>query len=227
MTSALIVGTSYVHGAAAAEIFSMWAALIRRLNPGVDVLVLDSCSPTPLPVDKWTRDFDCISLSDNIGHLTHGGLDGWGRVFSLGVAHAIKCGYDWLANIECDLLLARPVEEIFAKMVRANVKCCAPMAMPYQFTETACSFWSVPYLREIDLIGKYDWRNQPPNGLLPEQRIDAICADEMFALPLRGMRNDTRVSADQLRRMFPTGIDWIHHAEIPVLRAFLEMNGHA
>lgn len=224
MTRTLIVGTSFIQGAAAAETFSMWASLIRRLNPGTDVLVIDSASPTPLPVERWTPEFDCISLPDNIGHLSRGGGDGWGRSFSIGVSNAVERGYDYLANIECDILFAKPVAEIIARMERANVKCCAPMAMPYQFTETGCSFWSVPYLRDIQLVEQYDWKRSTLNGPLPEQRIDTICADEMWALPLRGFRNDMRVTADQLKRLFPDGIDWLHHAELPVLRAFLEIN---
>lgn len=219
----LIVGTSYVQGAAASELFRMWADLTTRLNPGVDVLVIDSASPQILPVTRWSQSFDLTSFNTNIGHLSAGGRDGWGRAFSAGVRNAIDFGYTWLANIECDLLFARPVAEVIAKMVRNGVKAAAPMAIPYQFIETGLSFWNVDYLREIDLIGRYDWEHPPTNGLLPEQRIGEICAGEMFALPLRGFRNDTRMSAEQLPRLFPTGIDWITHVELPVARKFLEM----
>lgn len=221
--STLIVGTSYVHGAAAAEVFRMWAELVRKLNQHTDVLVVDSDSPTlvtPVP----DIHFASIRFNDNIGHLANGGRDGWGRAFTKGLRLALDGYYDWVVCMDCDMLFARPVSEVINKMVAHGVKCAAPMAIPYQFTETALSFWNVDYLREIDLIGKYDWEH-PPADRLPEQRIDAICADAMFALPLRGFRNDMRVPADQLPRMFPTGIDWITHAELPVLRKFLEMNG--
>lgn len=221
MTGTLIVGTSYVHGAAALEVFEIWRALVMRLNPTADLLVIDSASPMSL---LGSPGMDVVRLPDNIGHLFRGGRDGWGRAFSVGVQNAIDMGYDWLVNLDCDLFLARPVEEIIEKMARSGVKCAAPMAIPYQFTETACSFWSVAYLKEIDLVGKYDWDNPPDSGLLPEQRIDHICAGEMFALPLKGFRNDMRITAEQLPRMFPHGIDWIHHAELPVLRAFVAMN---
>lgn len=220
MSKTLILGTSYVHGAAAMEIFRMWVDLTRKLNPRVPLVVIDSDSPELLLFGG----IDYVRFDTNIGHLSRGGRDGWGRAFSRGVKHAIDEEYDWLAALDCDLLLARPVAEIIDKMARNGVKAAAPMAFPYQFTETACSFWSVDYLREIDLIGRYDWENPPANGLLPEQRIDQICAGEMFALPLRGFRNDMGVTAEQLPRLFPGGIDWIHHAELPVMRKFLEMN---
>lgn len=219
----LIMGTSYVQGGAAAETFRIWAELTRKLNPGTDILVVDSASPMELPY--FPPPLKYLLLESNVGHLARGGQDGWGRAFSAGVNYAIEKGYDWLANIECDILFSRPVESVIAKMVRADVKCVAPIAMPYSFTETGLSFWSVPYLKDIDLVGRYAWASPLNNGLLPEQRIDAICEEDMFALPLRGFRNDARWGADQMQRMFASGIDWITHAEIPVLRRFLEMNG--
>ncbi len=225
MTGTLILGTSHLHGAAAAETFRMWADLTLKLNPGTDILVVDSGSPMELPYFPPPVKYKL--LEDNIGHLSRGGQDGWGRAFAAGVAQAIALEYDWLANIECDLLFARPVSETISKMARHGVLCAAPMAMPYQFTETGLSFWSVPYLKLSGLIERYDWAHPPSNGLLPEQRIDTLCAGELFALPFRGFRNDMRVNADQMRGMFPHGIDWIHHAELPVLRRFLEVNGHA
>lgn len=218
----LIVGTSHLHGAAAVETFSMWADLTLKLNPDTDILVVDSASPMPVPY--YPPPLKYLLLPDNIGHLARGGRDGWGRAFAAGVNYAIERDYDWIANIECDILFARPVAETIAKMSRHGVLCAAPMAMPYQFTETGLSFWAVPYLKMSGLIERYDWENPPPNGLLPEQRIDALCAEEMFALPFRGFRNDMRVNAEQLRRMFPAGIDWITHSDLPVLRAFMEIN---
>lgn len=221
----LIFGTSYVHGAAAAEVFRMWATMTRRLNPDTDVLVVDSCSPTPLPVERWTSQFTAVRFQENIGHLSRGGRDGWGNAFSFGLDHAIAGKYDYVAHIECDLLFARPVAEVIAKMVANGVKAAAPMAIPYQFIETALCFFSVPYLREISLISRYGWQHPPPhNDPLPEQRIGQICAGELFALPLRGLRNDMGMNAQQLQQSFPTGIDWITHAELPVLRKFVEMN---
>lgn len=226
MTRILIVGTSYIHGAVAAETFRLWANLIAKLNPGTDVLIVDSASPD-LPNDTaLERSATCMQLGDNIGHMSLNGKDGWGRAFSAGVRYAIEKEYDWLVNIDCDLLFARPVAEVIGKMREFGVRAAAPMAIPYNFTETALSFWSVDYLRETDLIGKYDWEH-PRYDVIPEQRIDMICADTMFALPLRGFRNDAKATADQLPRIFATGIDWIHHAELPVLKAFIRMNGHA
>lgn len=221
----LIFGTSYVHGAAAAEVFRMWADMTSKKNPNTDVLVVDSDSPNKVYAEIVNRIlFRWALFKLNIGHLSRGGGDGWGRAFCYGLRRAIELDYDWVVHIECDLLFARPVAEVIAKMAANGVRAAAPMAMPYQFIETALSFWNVAYLKEVDLIGRYDWRHPPANGILPEQRIGQICAGELFALPLRGLRNDMGMNAQQLQQSFPTGIDWITHAELPVLRKFVEMN---
>jgi hypothetical protein len=223
MSRTLIIGTSYVQGAAAAETFRMWADLTRRMNPDCDMLVIDSNSPWMPTMLHGDPDLWFQQIGDNIGHLSRSGRDGWGRAFSQGIEYSIMKDYDWVVHIECDLLFARPVSEVIDRLVRNGVRAAAPMAIPYQFVETALMFLSVPYIKEIDLIGRYDWERPPANGLLPEQRIGAICAEAMFALPLRGFRNDMGVTAAHLKRMFPQGIDWIHHAELMVLRKFLEM----
>lgn len=218
----LIVGTSYVHGAAAAEVFRMWAYITRRVNPDTEILVMDSASPTPVAPMPDTG-FNLIRFADNIGRLLIDGRDGWGRSFSSALDHAIEHEYEWIVHIECDVLFARPVREVIAKMLANGVKAAAPMAIPYQFIETGLMFLNVAYLQKIGFALKYDWRNAP---VMPftEKRILDICSEAMFALPLRGFRNDMRVTAEQLPRMFPDGIDWITHAELPVLRRFLEMN---
>lgn len=219
----LIVGTSYVHGATALAIFGMWAKLVRQLNPDTDILVVDSKSPTSFAEHLDGRNIELFSFPENIGHLSLNRVDGWGRAFCMGVQTAIDRGYDYMVGMDCDILFAHPVSKILDKMRKYGVRCAIPMAYPYQFTETALSFWDVSYLEEIDFIAKYDWEGAHTDAP-PEHRVDKICQEEMFSLPLRGMRNDMRVSTQHMRISFLHGIDWITHAELPHLRLFLEMN---
>lgn len=219
----LIFGTSYVQGAVAAETFHRWRDLTMAANPGVRLLVIDSASPD-MP-DCGSLGLEMERFSDNIGHLSRSGRDGWGRAFTKGLQSAIDGGYEWAVHIECDLLFARPVAETIAKMEKHGVKIAAPLALPHQFPETALMFINVPWAVENDLIGRYDWEN-PPADRLPEWRIADVCGDALFLLPLRGMRNDQGVPAAGLSRFFPDGIDWITHAELPVLREFMRINGY-
>lgn len=219
----LIFGTSYVEGQHARYLFSLWLDLVRKLNPTADVLVVDSASPDLPPVEDVT----VLALDGNIGHLGKNGVDGWGRAFSAGLNHAVKCQYDYAVHIETDLLFARPVLSSLARMKDHGIKVAAPMALPYAFIETALMFFDVGYVRDSKLVGRYNWEGSPvlPH---PEVRLGAMTQAELFGLPLYGLRNDHgQVTPKNMAQLFPCGIDWITHCKDPaVYREFLKVNGH-
>ena len=132
MHNVLIFGTSYVQGQHARYEITLWRDLVTKLNPDADFLVIDSASPDlpPLP------GVEVQQLGDNIGHLSRGGRDGWGRAFVAGLTAA----YDWVVHIETDLLFARPVASIIKKLERYGVGAACPVALPYAFIETGLMF---------------------------------------------------------------------------------------
>ena len=214
----LIFGTSYVSGQPARYIFGQWRDLVTRLNPDADTLAVDSASPD-LPDAGRVR---VLQLGDNIGHLGKTGRDGWGRAFCAGLQAALDGGYDHVVHIETDLLFRNPVTSTLEKMARSGVKIAAPVAHPYLFMETALMFASVAYIRETDLIRRYDWENiRPPE--LPEARLEGLTSPDLFLLPLKGCRNDMgEVAAHKV----PEWMDWITHADPGVCRGFLKVNGY-
>jgi hypothetical protein len=217
----LIFGTSYCEGQPARYLFGQWLDLVTRLNPDADILVVDSASPD-LPD---TGRAQVLQLGDNIGHLTKTGRDGWGRAFCAGLQRAVEGGYDWVVHVETDLLLARPAAPTLDRMARSGVKVAAPMAYPHQFIETALMFIAVPFIREADLIRRYDWQSLKPDDW-PEVKLERLVREDLFTLPLRGLRNDLRqITARNMRVVYPNGIDWITHAEPGVCREFLKVNG--
>lgn len=218
MTRTLVFGTSYVAGQQAAYAYCQWADLVLALNPGAAVMAVDSASPC-LP---RVPGVDVLRLEDNIGHLGSTGRDGWGRAFCKGLTAGLFGDYDRVAHIETDVLFARPVAEVFAKMEASGVKAAAPMAYPHQFVETGLMFFDGAWLRGSRLAARYAW-DVPYRRPFPEERVAALCGDALFALPLRGMRNDTgQLTAGNMRAMFPYGMDWLTHAEPSVRRAFVE-----
>ena len=111
-------------------------------------------------------------------------------------------------------------------LVRAGVKVAAPVAHPWQWLETALWFTDVGYVRDAELVARYDWENVTPTDF-PEVRLERLIEGDVFALPFRGYRNDLgAVTAQNMRKFFPTGIDWITHADPAVCREFLRVNGH-
>jgi len=221
MTDTLIFGTAYIATQEQRYVLTLWRDLVTKLNPATDILVVDSASPALPDVGS----IKVLQLGDNIGHLGTTGRDGWGRAFCAGLQHAISAGYRYAAHIETDLLFARPVSEIIAKMENANVRIAAPMAYPHQFIETALMFMDVRYIAETGFTEAYDWERMTP-GIYPENKVLQITEPALFALPLRGLRNDFgQLSPKTMARMFPLGIDWLTHADPATLRAFMEVNG--
>ena len=67
----LIFGTVYTHDQTSRYVAELSGRLLKRLNPGADIMLVDSASPAPI---RWgDMDFD---FGDNIGHLSRGGQDG-------------------------------------------------------------------------------------------------------------------------------------------------------
>ncbi len=219
----LIFGTAYVATQEQRYAFTLWRDLVTKLNPATDILVVDSASPA-LPD---TGPIKVLQLGDNIGHLGTTGRDGWGRAFCAGLRYATEAGYDRAVHIETDLLLARPVAPIIAKMEAVGVRIAAPMANPHQFIETALMFMDVQHMFESKFIEAYDWEQVTP-GIFPENRIWQIMEQTLFGLPMRGLRNDLgQLTPKTMARMFPLGMDWLTHADPATLRAFMGVNGHA
>jgi hypothetical protein len=217
----LIFGTSYVAGQHARYLFTLWRELVLKLNPDMDVLVVDSASPH-LPS---TEGLEVIQLGDNIGHLKMTGRDGWGRAFTAGIQRAIDGKYDWAVHIETDLLFAQPVQKTLDRMGYVGVEVSAPMAYPYWFMETGLMFMSVPFMRGF--AEAYDWEKSPAYPV-PEERCEALFGDAFFQMPLRGCRNDTgQMTAKGMARGEYGRVDWLTHCADPaVYREFLKANGH-
>jgi len=220
----LILGTCYVADDAMRHVVTMWCGLVNRLNYGTDVLLVDSASPiSPVDFTPTSYFMDYLVLGNNVGHLSRGGKDGWGRAICKGIEYAIANDYTYLAYIDADILFSRPVQKIIDKMVRCGVKIAAPMEPQYLFVENGLFFAEVAYLRDSEFVKRYDWENPPRDGRLPERRFEDLVSDELFTLPLRGLRNDYgRITRDNVGM----SRDWITHCtDLGVYDAFLKVNG--
>lgn len=180
--------------------------------------------PTPLKL--------AASFSNNIGHLSLGGGDGWGRSFCKGLEIAIASGYDYVAYIEPDLLFAPPVMPIIEKMHRCGVKAAAPIDLVYHFIANEIMFLNVEYLKQSRFVERYDWANPPPlsRETVPEKRCEDLLADELFILPLRGIRNDhgqlTRHNIRDRNVIHPMGLSYVTHCQdFALYEIFMDMHG--
>lgn len=217
----LIFGTAYIDTQERRWLAEQWLRLMRVVNPGVSVAVIDTPGAA-----EWRPACDHhIKFVDNLGHLTQTGRDGWGRAFAKGLAVAEIVGADYAVHVECDLLFARPVMPVIERMRRHGIKAVSTVAAPHRFIESGLLFLDMDYVRESRLIERYDWETASLVEL-PERRLEVLLGGDLFLMPWWGMRDDDKLlHPATMTAHFPGGMDWITHASVPCYKRFLDMNG--
>lgn len=196
----LIAGTSYLADTGRCELTKLWLRVVRSLNPGVDVLVVDSASPFD---PGQFLDCEIFRFDDNVGHPSRGERDGAGRAYCKALEIALLRGYKYCALIETDLIFAHPIAPTIDKMDLSAVKVCSPMAAPYQFPETGLMFFALDYVEESDFIKRYDWEHSPKWPIV-EWRFLHLVERHYWQLPIHGLRNDhNQANVANLPNMFP------------------------
>lgn len=198
----LITGTCYIPDEGKRELALLWGRVARHLNPGTDIVLIDSASPFD-PRQFMPPAVEVIRYPESIGAISQGQRDGAGRSFCKSLEIAAERGYDYCVVIEADMILAQSVIPIVGKMHRVGVNVAAPLAVPYQFPEWGCSFWSTKYVRDSNFTERYDWEHAP-KWPIPEWRIQKLVEDEFFLLPVHGSRNeDNRLNIANIANHFP------------------------
>lgn len=199
---ALVVGSIFVCDEAQMELIKLSYKAFRVLNPDMPFVILDSASPFH-PKDYLPSDVEIIRFPTNVGHLSHGGRDGAGRSFCESMQIAIDRGYDYVVCYEPDVLFAKPMMTVINAMEKAGVKAAALYQQQYQFPELGVSFFNVKFLKDNDIIKRYDWEGSPP-WPIPEIRISNILGNDLWLLPYSGVRNDHgSVTAQNFAQCFP------------------------
>lgn len=216
----LIFGTMWVDSIHREELVKRWIALNRRLNPECDLLLVDG-GGSPWWAEHPINDVIpfaevfYFTFPENIGHASKSGRDGWGRSFCTGLLYAIDASYDYVVHIESDSLFRLPVMPIVAQMQREGIDAAsAPVEgtrhKEHNWVETGLMFFRTAYVRESDLIRRYDW--QTPKvypAATSESVLFALMGDHLRMMPWRTYRNDKR---DVTRENVASrNIDWLTH----------------
>ncbi len=221
----LIAGTSWVATIPRRDLVQLWAKVTAHLNPDCDMIVVDSpgpYNPSEFISDDRIRHF---RFEDNIGHLSLGGRDGYGRAFVKSLQIAIDEGYDYVISMDTDILCAAPFSPLCARMAKAGVKISCPLEPNYHFVENGIVFADVKWLKESDFIARYDW--ETPRPIIPELHFEKVAGEDLFLMPLRGMRNDQNaITWENISYVLPYGFDFITHcADFNLYHKFLKRNG--
>lgn len=186
-------------------------------NGRCDALIVDSCSTMlpHVPSSVWYYGY-----GENVGHLSRGGRDGWGRAFCHGLNYAVEHGYDYVAHVECDSLcrldLASEAEEL---ELGSDVVATIPLSSWPGHIETGLMFFSVDWLRSSYFVERYDWahRTKYPE---PEKVVKDICGSDLTMMECRGMRDDFHeLTVDNLGERH---LDWLTHAPLAVMEKFAQ-----
>lgn len=191
----LIYGLTYINDLGKVELTEMWLKLLQLFNPDCDILLVDTPAEPSFrglvpslrgvthhvvaegdPLPQLQRGVNCISFDDNIGHLSLTGRDGWSRAFCRGIQVALEQDYDYVAHIEGDILCRLKFDDAIAKMKTHNLGALSTIATKWNFMEIGLIFMECNYLREIDFLGRYDWRSMTRDDRMqrPEHIVHKI-----------------------------------------------------
>lgn len=236
---AFIFGTVYLQDAARAELAQMWIELMQHLNPEFDLLFVDSFTD-PLwrslvpslkdvpvhtikegdPMPPLQKGVNWITFPENLGHLSQHGVDGWGRAFSRGVQYAIDHNYDYVVNLECDLLFKPKVMDLLNVVKQHGIGTLSCVDPHYFFMENCICFMDVNFLKERGFVQNYDWKNRQQQPL-PEYVCEAILNPKLFYKRFIGCRDDF----GQVKMEDVVKYDYITHAHDQNLYyAFMKQN---
>ena len=224
MLKTAIFGTSYIYDHRRAAVVRLWIRLAAKLNPGFPLTIVDSASPVPVPEECGV---EVIRFPDNVGHLAGGGKDGWGRAFTYCLKLAVERGMDYVAVVDTDIVLCKPVGPIFDMMRAKGIKCAMPIGDRYPFPENGLVFFDVAWLKRTGFADRYGWEDSSATRL-PEWHCRDLCGRDLHILTdLKGRRNDHGdVTADNLSETYPTGCDWLTHCvDTSPYAKLLELNG--
>lgn len=210
----LLFATTYVDTVEKLKLLTMW--LDRAMLDECDIMLIDSASPLFPYVPRKVKFF---SFTDNVGHLSRRGRDGWGRAFCMGLDTALEQGYDYVAHVEGDSLLLPPVAPVFAEMRTKNLDVMSThVSSQPSWMETGLMLFSCGWLRRIEFTKRYDWEHRARYPE-PERVVGDIVKGAHYAsLPWRGMRDDFKeLTVDNLAAR---GLDWLTHAPLNVMERF-------
>lgn len=214
--SLLLFGTVYCDNVERQRLTEQWIELNSALNPQAHLLLVDSASPVPL-VSATREDLkakvEIINLGDNIGHLSRGGRDGWGRAFCKGLEIAVERGFATVAHVEGDSLLSVPVAPL-AQQMRSARKTVASVPVKGMvrdmpgWVETGLMLFDTKWLRDTGFVRKYDWPNRKALPT-PEVIIGRLVHHNMHTLPLNAVRNDKGQFTH--KTIAGSGVQWLTH----------------
>lgn len=99
-----LLGDDYIRSA---EFHKVWYAAVDKYTNPEKILIVDSASPQPPPLNGDDPRVEYVRLSLNAGHSTNhqGKYCGYTRAILVGLEYALQCDADYLVYVEQDALV--------------------------------------------------------------------------------------------------------------------------
>jgi SAM-dependent methyltransferase len=227
-SSTLIFATTYSDCRERQRLTEQWITITSRLNPWCDLLIVDSASPVPLVGEDFDMPprVEIFDFGDNVGHLSRGGRDGWGRAFCKGLDMAVERDYRHVVHIEGDSLLRVPVSVLTDELdaTGKGVGTLIVKGMHREFSnwaETGLMVFTTDYLKKSRFTEVYNW---PTRGVrpTPEMVVHEMIGMQLHRLKISGLRGDrNQINHDNIISL---NLDWVTHChnDIWVYDRFME-----
>jgi len=220
MLRVLIFGTVHVDTIEKQFLVEQWDELHSELNPDCELMLIDANNSVRESLDNSI----VYSFPDNIGHLSRGGQDGWGRAFCFGIHYAIENGFDYAVHIEGDSLCRLDVMRECLEMRQTNtlvagVPVRGTKKCEKDWIESGLVFMDTRFLSAIEFIERYDWPNFSVKKYphTPEWWLHDIFGDKFKTMHWKTIRDD----CDKLNEATVSQYHWITHTKTSIYDAFM------
>ena len=236
LTNPVILSSCHINSPDRAAVVRMWADVQAKINPHLDIVLVDSASPIPTAPLLFDKGFvpsldapalvlpghtSIIRIDQDIGKRNNGGKDGGVQALMVGLEAVMLTGrYTHVAYVETDMFYARPIDGVTGRMARKEIGVTMPMDGTYQFLETGLAFYEIELLKKRNYTKSYDWNNPPAD--LHEVWTEKFFFDDLHLLFARGLRNDlNQINRQNIGRTFGLGIDYLTHCQDSLLYAIM------
>ncbi len=172
----------------APEFHHLWyKAIIKYTNPE-KIIIIDSCSPNPPPLQKEDSRIEYIRLNTNPGHSTnHSGVYcGYTRAILLGLEYVLQCDADYFVYVEQDALIYGNgiVENCISKMEK-DIMLGSGQGTPQKIQQ---SFFIIKKRRIREFVNRLHKIKIPDSNISPEEKF-CIAANRLPVDILLFLRN--------------------------------------
>jgi hypothetical protein len=220
------------------RLLDQWAEALERVAPDGDHLMVDSQSPVfdlanrpylsrfhpairvpsgTAPVAIGRR--SAVIFPDNIGTVSQGGRDGWGRAFCQGLLCAMANGYDYVVHVDGGLLTRLDIPHHCRTMEERGIHALGAITPNKGWLETGLVFFDVAFLERVRLVERYAWDKRTAS-LLPQVVLSELLGDDLYLRMWRGARDNIA-----MLQYLVKDLHWIMTAKSIENEAFMQEGG--